>query len=88
MDARCLLTTPGGDILSKERLVPNDESLGVQTLSPMELSGPIVRIYADTAVLMTHLKPTGGGEESVGTFVYGKQGGTWKLVALHLTARK
>ena len=88
MDARCLVTTPGGDILSKDRLVPDDESRGVQTLPPMELSGPIVRLYADTAVLMTHLKPTGEGQEWISTFVYSKQGVTWKLVALHATAQR
>jgi hypothetical protein len=87
MDARCLVTTPGGDILSKERLVSEDESRAVQTLPPMELSGPIVRVYASTAVLMTHLKPTGEGQEWIGTFVYSKQGTGWRLVALHATSR-
>ena len=87
MDVRCLVATPGGDILSKDRLVPEDESRGVQTLPSMELSGPIVRVYADTAVLMTHLKPTGEGQEWISTFVYSKQGSGWRLVALHGTAR-
>jgi len=88
IDPRCLITTPGGDILSKERLVPDDESQGVQTLPSMEISGPIVRIYMDTAILMTHLKPTGGGQEWLSTFVFSKQGPTWKLVGLHATVHK
>jgi hypothetical protein len=87
MDARCLITTPVGDILSKDRLVPDDESRGVQTLPLMELSGPIVRVYADTAVLMTHLQPKGDGEGWVSTFVYAKQDSKWKLVALHAMTR-
>jgi hypothetical protein len=87
MDARCLVTTPAGDVLSKDRLVPEDESRGVQTLPLMELRGPIVRVYADTVVLMTHLKPKGEGQEWISTFVYTRQGSGWRLVALHGTAR-
>jgi hypothetical protein len=88
MDPQCLVTTPGGDILSKERLVPNDDSQSVQTLPSMELSGPIVRVYANTAVLMTHLRPTGEGQEWISTFIYNKEGSTWRIVGLHGTARK
>ena len=88
MDPLCLVTTPGGDILSKERLVPNDDSQSVQTLPPMELSGPIVRVYANTAVMMTHLRPTGEGQEWISTFIYNREGSTWRIVGLHGTARK
>ena len=88
MDPQCLVTTPGGDILSRERLVPNDDSQSVQTLPPMELSGPIVRVYANTAVMMTHLRPTGEGQEWLSTFIYNREGGTWRIVGLHGTARK
>ena len=88
MDPQCLVTTPGGDILSKERLVPNDDSQGVQTLPAMELSGPIVRVYGNTAVLMTHLRPTGEGQEWISTFIYNREGSTWRIVGLHGTARK
>ena len=88
MDPQCLVTTPGGDILSKERLVPNDDSQSVQTLPSMELSGPLVRIFANTAVLMTHLRPTGEGQEWLSTFIYNREGSTWKIVGLHATARK
>jgi hypothetical protein len=88
MDPQCLVTTPGGNILSKERLVPNDDSQSVQTLPAMELSGPLVRIYANTAVLMTHLKPTGEGQEWLSTFIYNREGSTWKIVGLHATTRK
>lgn len=88
MDPQCLVTTPGGDILSKERLVPNDDSQSVQTLPQMELSGPIVRVYANTAVMMTHLRPTGEGQEWISTFIYNREGSTWRIVGLHGTARK
>jgi hypothetical protein len=88
MDARCLVTTPAGDILSKERLVPEDESRAVQTLHRMELNNPIVRVYADTAILMTYLKPVAEGQEWAATFVYVKQLAGWKLVALQGMARK
>ena len=88
MDPQCMVITPGGDILSKERLVPDDDSQSVQTLPTMELSGPIVRIYTDTAILMTHLKPPGAGQEWLSTFVFSKEGQTWKLVGLHATVQK
>ena len=88
MDARCLITTPAGDILSKERLVPEDESRAVQTLHRMELNNPVVRVYADTAVLMSYLKPIAEGQEWAATFVYVKQLNGWRLVALQGMARK
>ena len=88
MDPQCMVITPGGDILSKERLVPNDDSQSVQTLPPMELSGPIVRVHANTAVLMTHLRPIGEGPEWLSTFIYNREGSTWRIVGLHGTTRK
>jgi ketosteroid isomerase-like protein len=89
MDARCLITTPVGDVLTKDRLVPDDETRAVQTLPLMDLDAPMVRVYGDTAVLMSHLKPgANDGPQMSGTFVYHKQESSWKLVALHLAARK
>ena len=89
MDPRFIANTPGGDILAKDRLVPDDESAPVQKLPPLKLDGPMVRMYGDTAVLMSHLKPGGGdGPLMNGSFVYQKQEKTWKLVALHLSAQE
>ena len=49
MDVRFIATTPAGDVLTKERLVPDDPSLDVQMLPAMDLDGPIVRLYGDIA---------------------------------------
>ena len=85
MDALCIITTPAGDVLTKDRLVPDDEARAVQKLPLMELDGPQVRRYGDTAILMSRLKATAGdGQRTSGTFVYRKQDNTWKLVAIHL----
>ncbi len=85
MDALCLITTPAGDVLPKDRLVPDDEAQVVQRLPLMDLDGPQVRLYGDTAIVMSRLKATaGGGQRTSGTFVYRKQDNTWKLVAIHL----
>jgi len=85
MDALCIITTPAGDVLPKNRLVPDDEAQAVQKLPLMELDGPQVRLYGDTAILMSRLKATAGdGQRTSGTFVYRKQDNAWKLVAIHL----
>lgn len=51
MDPRCIITTPAGDVLTKERLVPDDPAQAVQRLPAFDLDGPMVRLYGDTAVL-------------------------------------
>jgi ketosteroid isomerase-like protein len=88
MDSRCIITTPAGDILNKDRLVPDDEKQGVQRLPLSELVSPLVRIYGDTAVLMAHLEIAGKGPGSVATFIFGKQAASWKLVGLHISATR
>jgi ketosteroid isomerase-like protein len=89
MDALCIITTPAGDVLTKERLVPNDPALAVQRLPALDLDSPMVRLYGDTAVLMARLKSTAGdGQVMNGTFVYNKRDGAWKLVAIHLSLQK
>jgi hypothetical protein len=89
MDARCLITTPIGDVLTKDRLVPDDEAHAVQRLPLMELEGPMVRLYGDIGVLMSHLRPTeSDGQQMNGTFVYRNQNSSWKLVGLHLADRR
>jgi hypothetical protein len=87
MDPHFIATTPTGDVLTKDRLVPDDETRSVQKLPLMKLDGPMVRLYRDTAVLMGRLKPAGEGQMN-GTFVYMKQDNSWKLVALHLSTQK
>jgi Domain of unknown function (DUF4440) len=89
MDARFIATTPAGDVIAKERLVPDDPAQAVQQLPALDLDGPIVRLYADTAVLMARLKSTAGTSQAMnGTFVYNRRDGAWKLVALHLSPQK
>jgi len=85
MDAHCMITTPAGDILPKDRLVPDDEAQAVQKLPLMDLEDPHVRLYGDTAILMSRLKASAGDSQRMsGTFVYRKQDIAWKLVAIHL----
>ena len=88
MDSRFIATTPIGDVLTKDRLVPDDESKAVQTLPLMALDAPMVRLYGDTAVLMSRLKPLEGNGTMNGTFVFRRDSNSWKLVALHLSAQR
>lgn len=55
MDPRFIATTPVGDVLTKERLVPDDPTHAIQQLPAFELDSPIVRLYGDSAVLMGRL---------------------------------
>ncbi len=59
MDARFIAVTPGGEVLPKERLVPDDPEQAVQQLPLFGMDSPIVRLYGDTAVLMTRLTTAG-----------------------------
>lgn len=86
MDPHFIATTPGGDLLTKERLVP-DGDRPVQKLPAMQLDAPLVRITGDTAVLMSRL-PSPGGPAMNATFVYGKRDGAWKLLALQMSPQK
>ena len=83
------MTTPAGDVLTKERLVPDDPAQAVQQLPAFDLDSPMVRLYGDTAVLMARLKSTAGAAQTMNrTFVYNKRDGAWKLVAIHLSLQK
>ena len=84
MDERFIATTPAGDVLTKERLVPLDPSQPVQQLPSMELEAPLSRVYGETGIVMGRLKPADGPPLN-GTFVFVKQQSGWKLVALHLS---
>lgn len=86
MDTQFIATTPGGDVLARNRLVPDNER-PVQTLPPMKMEAPMVRISGDTAVLMTRLTD-GSGLNMNATFVFTKQGGAWKLLALQMSPQK
>jgi hypothetical protein len=87
MDARFLAVLPAGDVVTKERLAPDDPERPVPRLPPFDLSDPIVRIYGDTAVLMTRLTTADATQTLNATFVYGKRDNAWKLVALHASPR-
>ncbi len=84
MDEKFLATTPAGDVLSKERLVPSDPSQPVQQLPAMELDAPLARIFAETGVVMSHLKSESGPTLNA-TFVFVSRQNTWKLAAVHLS---
>jgi hypothetical protein len=89
MDSRFIATTPVGDVLTKERLVPDDTSQSVQQLPAMELDSPLLRVYGDSAVVMGRLKAVADAKQVMnGTFVYAKRDNAWKLVATHLSSQK
>lgn len=86
MDTRFVATTPAGEVLTKDRLVPDDPSRPIQRLQALDLDLPVVQLYGDTAVLMGHLRSADkSGSDLNGTFVYTRQRGAWKLIALHLS---
>ena len=84
MDDRFIATTPAGDVLVKERLVPSDPNQPVQQLSAMELDAPLVRVFGETGIVMSRLRPSAGPALNA-TFVFVKQQTRWKLVAVHLS---
>jgi hypothetical protein len=83
-DDRFIATTPAGDVLVRERLIPSDTSQPVQQLPPEELDGPLARVIGETGVVMSRLK-TSGGPPLNATFVFVRQQSAWKLVAIHLS---
>ncbi|MBS1855630.1 MAG: nuclear transport factor 2 family protein [Acidobacteria bacterium] len=83
-DDRFIATTPAGDVLVRERLIPTDNRQAVQRLPPMELDAPLVRIIGETGVVMSRLKPSAGPALN-GTFVFVRQQSAWRLVAMHLS---
>ena len=85
-DDRCLFTTPAGDVLSKERMIPTDTSKPVQRLPAMNLDGPIARVFGETGVVMSRLKPDQGPDLN-STFVFVGRQWKWKLVAVQLSPR-
>jgi len=83
-DERFIATTPAGDVLVRERLIPSDTSRPVQTLPPMELDGPVMRVVGETGIVMSRLKPSTGPALNA-TFVFVRQQSAWKLVAIHFS---
>jgi ketosteroid isomerase-like protein len=89
MDPHFVATSPAGDVLTKERLVPDDASQAVQQLPAFDLDSPMVRIYGDTAVLMGRLKASADPKQLLdSTFVYAKRDNSWKLLAVHLSPHR
>ena len=83
-DERFIATTPAGDVLVRERLIPSDTSQPVQRLPLMELDGPLSRVFGETGVVMSRLKPSTGPALNA-TFVFVRQRSLWKLVAIHFS---
>ena|SRR5262245_4465042 len=85
MDDRFIATTPAGDVLVKNRLVPTDPNEPVQQLPAMELDAPLTRVFGETGVVMSRLKSAAGPALNA-TFVFVKQQSGWKLAAVHLSS--
>jgi Domain of unknown function (DUF4440) len=83
-DERFIATTPAGDVLERERLIPSDTSQPVQQLQPLELEAPTARIIGETGVVMSRLKASEGPALNA-TFVFVRQQSMWKLAAIHLS---
>jgi hypothetical protein len=83
-DDRFIATTPAGDVLVRERLIPSDTSQPVQQLPPMELDAPLARVIGETGVVMSRLKPSAGPPLNA-TFVFVRQQSAWKLAAIHFS---
>ena len=83
-DERFLATTPAGDVLVRERLIPSDASQAVQQLPLMELEAPLARVVGETGVVMSRLKPSAGPALN-GTFIFVRQQAVWNLVAIHFS---
>src|SRR5438552_1693693 len=77
-DDRFIATTPAGDVLVRERLIPTDTSQFVQQLPPMELDAPLARVIGETGIVMSRLKPSAGPALNA-TFVFVRQQSIWKL---------
>jgi hypothetical protein len=83
-DPRFIATTPAGDVLGRERLIPSDTSQPVQQLPLTELDGPLSRAVGDTGVVVSRLK-SAAGQELNATFVFVRQPSVWILMAIHLS---
>jgi|ERR1017187_4202413 len=83
-DDRFIATTPAGDVVVRERLIPADTRQSVQQLPPMELDGPLARAIGETGIVMSRLKPPAGPALNA-TFVFVRQQSAWKLAAIHLS---
>lgn len=83
-DERFLATTPAGDVLVRERLIPSDTSQPVQQLPLMELDAPLARVIGETGVVMSRLKPSAGPVLNA-TFVFVRRQSAWKLAAIHFS---
>ena len=83
-DDRFSATTPAGDVLARERLIPSDTSQSVQQLPPMGLDAPVARVLGDTGIVVSRLKSSDGPVLNA-TFVFVRQQSAWKLAAIHLS---
>ena len=83
-DERFLATTPAGDVLVRERLIPSDPSQPVQKLPPMELDAPLARAVGDTGIVVSRVKGDAGHDLNA-TFVFVRQQSSWRLLAIHLS---
>jgi len=89
MDPALIATVPGGDLLTKEQLVPDDLSQDLQKLPAFDVEEPTVRVYKDTAVEMARLKARIDPSHLLNaTFIYVHRSEGWKLVAVHLSPQK
>ena len=93
MDAEFLAVTPAGDIVPKQRLVPDDPEKAVPKLPPFDLDRPIVHLYGGAAVVTgtwvgkgtSDGKPVNAQERWTDTWV---TIGRWQCVASHSSPMK
>jgi hypothetical protein len=83
-DEGFLATTPAGEVVVREQLIPTDADLPVQRLPAMALDGPLARVVGETGVVMSRLRPA-EGQVLNATFVFVRLQGAWKLTAIHFS---
>jgi ketosteroid isomerase-like protein len=77
-------TTPAGDIVGKDELMPAEPGSG---LPQFNIVNSTVHIFGDAAVVMARLFPANGTGDMDSTTVFQRQNGTWRIVAVQLSRR-
>jgi hypothetical protein len=79
-----IATTPAGDVVVRENIIPSQTDAPVQRLPSAALEFALPLLLGDTGVVMARFKPvTGPGLNA--TFVFVRREASWKLAAVHFS---
>jgi hypothetical protein len=79
-----IATTPNGEVVVRENLIPTSPDQAVQRLPPLEWDSLLPLLLGDTGVVMGRLK-VAGDPGLHATFVFVRREKAWKLAAIHLS---